>query len=809
MDIRGLNMKHLVLALITINLAIAEPIWNSSDQFLDVLLNTNSSSFKWRNFVQNLMNEWSVTPVCADLLKSAVEIAQNQTWEALGCSETGCLTEATASSWPIWMLDSWGRPLPGIYSRGPFFFLGHFDQCASLSTENRTARYCKTEWDIELGQQSIPLHYGFCILKECEHVFHNINVTDQLNMKNPRFICKDAKQTFRWTKDKIIYASIVGVMALLVIIGTLYERWTNGMHISCLGDADRAGAKGSHEPEYGEINEDRNSMNVTFYESEAGSSNVPSVALTYKPVKAVFKQNGFSAILRSFSVFRNVNRLLRTPRLEIDALHGVRVLSGFWVILGHAHLLPLAFVDNIRQLVDKLQKELVYSAMIVNSGLAVDSFFLVSATIFSFVIHRKLRRITEITVGGHCKRAMVMYLHRWIRLVPSYAFVLGFVLTFYNSMGSGPVWNEEKGVFGSQCRADDWVHHLFFLINIYPNKCMPWMWYLSVDFQLFLISPLLIACLYHSKTIGAWLIGLLVASVSVYRAFVIWWFDFPVNIAVQLVQQGSSDAEMEEAGRMFRWLYANPYARSAPYFLAILLGWNIHSKVTKPAALWLLRLLSVTLMSWALFGVDLFECRLYDVLYNATYRTAWAVGLAILIWLSYHNQFYWISDLLNARQWVPVSRLGYGIYLTHELLIIYFVFSRRTAWNVTSLWDVVQLSLSVFTLSIVLAFVLAILVELPPLTTERKLLMTARDGDEDGEDEYNMVEMKPIQTEAEKIEQYYEPPKQSNRISSTEHWVLNGTMNETAEFLSFEEDNDMEDISYRRQSGHSPSSSYV
>ncbi|CAD5231054.1 unnamed protein product [Bursaphelenchus xylophilus] len=802
-------MRFLVVLFITTSF-LASILANKVEtvDFLNTLFITNRTALKWTDFVQNVANEWSVSPVCSNLLESALEIAQNQTLSAFNCNNSKCFDDSISDSWPVWMLDSWGRPLPGIHSRGPFFFLGHYDQCASLSTENRTARYCRAEWDIQWGQQSIPLHYGFCILKQCEYVFRDPNITLDLASGKARISCKDAKKTFEWTSDKIVYTSIVGLLVSLVIIGTIYERWSHGNHTirSVLGmeKIGRAAAKGSNrETEYRGIDDE--SMNVTLYETELGSSNVPSVALTYKPVKAVFKnQNGLSSILRSFSVFYNVNRLLRTPRLEIDALHGIRVLSGFWVILGHAHLLPLAFVDNVRQLVDKLQTELVYSALIVNSGLAVDSFFLVSATIFSFVIHRKLRRIPEITLGGHVKRALVMYLHRWIRLVPTYAFVLGFVLTFFNSLGSGPVWNEEKGVFGSQCRSDDWVHHLFFLVNVYPNKCMPWMWYLSVDFQLFLFSPILIAILYHSKTAGAYIIGILIASVSIYRAAVVYAYNFPVNIAVQLVQEGNTESDMEEAQKMFHWLYANPFARSAPYLLAILLGWNIHSKLSKSIYLWILRFSSLILMAWAIFGMEMIPSRLYDVIYSSLYRTSWSLGLAIMVWLSYHNQFFWISDLLNARQWVPVSRLGYGIYLTHELLIIFIVFSRRTAWNVTSLMDVVQLALSVFCFSIGLAFVLAILIELPPLTAERKLLMTTRDGNE--EENENAVEMEVVEKEEmsekeSRLEPLIASPEQSQRISSTEHWVLNGTMNETA-FLSFDEED-------RRHCGQSDSSSFV
>uniref|UniRef100_A0A1I7VQS0 NRF domain-containing protein n=1 Tax=Loa loa TaxID=7209 RepID=A0A1I7VQS0_LOALO len=64
------------------------------------------------------------------------------------------------------VLDAWGRPSAGIYSSGPFFWLGAYDQCQSISktmTINQSVKYCRANLRVEacgMQQHQIPLFYG-------------------------------------------------------------------------------------------------------------------------------------------------------------------------------------------------------------------------------------------------------------------------------------------------------------------------------------------------------------------------------------------------------------------------------------------------------------------------------------------------------------------------------------------------------------------------------------------------------------------------------------------------------------------------
>lgn len=71
-------------------------------------------------------------------------------------------------------------------------------------------------------------------------------------------------------------------------------------------------------------------------------------------------------------------------------------------------------------------------------------------------------------------------------------------------------------------------------------------------------------------------------------------------------------------------------------------------------------------------------------------------------------------------------RLCFGIYLSHNLIIISFIYQRRRVWMVENPLEVIIFALGITVISLLCAALLAIFVELPPLTLERKLFMRIR-----------------------------------------------------------------------------------
>ena len=81
-----------------------------------------------------------------------------------------------------------------------------------------------------------------------------------------------------------------------------------------------------------------------------------------------------------------------------------------------------------------------------------------------------------------------------IRLTAVYGIILGFVATLLVYCGSGPNWYSVE-FMAEGCREKGWLNFLY--INNYVGgdellACMGETWYLAVDMQLFIVTPLIV-----------------------------------------------------------------------------------------------------------------------------------------------------------------------------------------------------------------------------------------------------------------------------------------------------------------------------
>ncbi|VDM42707.1 unnamed protein product [Toxocara canis] len=129
------------------------------------------------------------------------------------------------------------------------------------------------------------------------------------------------------------------------------------------------------------------------------------------------------------------------------------------------------------------------SQLLMNATLAVDSFLLISGTVTAFSAYSKLNfdRNSSRCFFSFCG-ALQMFAHRLVRLIPAYLLVFLVVKNLFMLLADGPMWSQQKGVPGTRCNNDDWWKHFLFVTNFISNECMPWMWFLSMNFQFYLVS---------------------------------------------------------------------------------------------------------------------------------------------------------------------------------------------------------------------------------------------------------------------------------------------------------------------------------
>jgi peptidoglycan/LPS O-acetylase OafA/YrhL len=97
-----------------------------------------------------------------------------------------------------------------------------------------------------------------------------------------------------------------------------------------------------------------------------------------------------------------------------------------------------------------------------NASVSVDTFFLMSGLLVSFLLLRELdRNKGKFNVG-------LYYLHRYLRLTVVYAFILGFIATLIVYFGIGPNWYDVNK-YSNACRIAWWrqfLYSTFTFVNI-------------------------------------------------------------------------------------------------------------------------------------------------------------------------------------------------------------------------------------------------------------------------------------------------------------------------------------------------------
>lgn len=162
-------------------------------------------------------------------------------------------------------------------------------------------------------------------------------------------------------------------------------------------------------------------------------------------------------LLRCFSLMHNLEKFGQirsgTPTSCLD---GIRTLSMCWVVLGHTLLWPfdanLPGYSNIGSIVPFFSNDSLIASwtgqVILSAEFSVDSFFFMSGFLATYIGIKKLGK-SGMTVFTPLKAAPFMYLDRFLRLTPTYMFI---VLTYTHVvplLSSGPFWTLLDQVTGN------------------------------------------------------------------------------------------------------------------------------------------------------------------------------------------------------------------------------------------------------------------------------------------------------------------------------------------------------------------------
>lgn len=225
-----------------------------------------------------------------------------------------------------------------------------------------------------------------------------------------------------------------------------------------------------------------------------------------------------------------------------------------WIIIGHIFFYAAGSISNLEIIFTYADKFVLQPLFTV--ALAVDSYFVVSGLLLSFLFfQRRKKNRKENEVIAFFKSVI----NRYLRLTPSYLIV--FVLTTVGAkflLDKSQYFTLEKN--NENC-SKYWWRNFLYINNFYPmsDMCMSWSWYLSVDFQCFTISSLLLILATKFKKISLGLFGAIFAVATAYNGYIGY--------------QTSYSFTLDSQYKTIDQLYTPTGSRIGPYFIGVFVGW--------------------------------------------------------------------------------------------------------------------------------------------------------------------------------------------------------------------------------------------
>lgn len=619
------------------------------------------------------------------------------------------------------LLDSFAKPPTGLL-QGNFKWLGDWDECKSL---NQT-KYVRIVIPVPILLKvisfigvSLAPDIAVCLPTACsnrndtlhliDHLISLIqpdlplNITEVLNTST--FIVYTEESSPPIEIYRIICFCIIILFILLVIIATItqmvifyFKKYLRQDFAS--SDSSelpiRAVIRSNYSyPSEGEINMLNSSSSLEHFEQLETARNSETILIK---------------VIKSFSLYSNIELLLSSPSNplhSINCLTGIRSLSMLWILLGRSYLWclysgALSDVENV--LMNSIKR--VDFTLVWNGFSAMESLFIVSGCVAMFTSLKELNAPDKPSV---IKYFVKYYLYHILRITPTYLILLFLMWKLTPLLGSGPMWDPTVDKLIGNCEENWWASALF-IQTFYPSDsmetCLSWSFYIALEMQFILLSPLFIIPAYYLRASFSLALPLLLFILSTCAPIPVMILN-DVNSHVAYIVNNYlglfNISQLIEHAQALEILLVNQYYNKFYFHYMMYVGglvvgyvlyklpiWRANSTggikfdrrlglfciVTCPIVV-LLPIAVTVAPTWLVNGMPILPELVYTLM--VLIKPVWAISVALLILCLALGFGGPVGALLSWKVWAPLSRLTFVVYLIHPIVMtVFFLTLRRT-----------------------------------------------------------------------------------------------------------------------------------
>lgn len=218
-------------------------------------------------------------------------------------------------------------------------------------------------------------------------------------------------------------------------------------------------------------------------------------------------QSLFTRFVLCFSLLAGMKRWRHFPASTGHSylFHSVRTVAWMWLIVvdtyTYSALIP-TFSDDNHGILFALMQRKVADAVAIGTLVLISGYIVIhQLEIEEEAFNKNPTAFVERLRQGHCKRwwnatkwYVVRAVKRWLRLVPLYAAVVFLTQSALLQDQGGPFWPIflESSTLHMNCVQYS-AANFAFINNLVPadhsKRCFPWTYYFAIEFQFFLLAP--------------------------------------------------------------------------------------------------------------------------------------------------------------------------------------------------------------------------------------------------------------------------------------------------------------------------------